>query len=380
MGHDTIDAVIKKSPAETAKRRIFELDLLRGFFIFVIIIDHLQFWPSPLGFLTGEGRLWVTAAEGFFLISGLLIGYIRAYKGQKHSMKDLTIILWKRAVMLYVWGAGVTFAVVGFTLAIGGHQLLPATPSGDALSSPFALISAVLSGDYFNSWIYFLRLYAIMLLVTPLFLWLLRKKQDLLVVALILGLYLASFWLPEAALQWQVLFFGAALIGYRFESIISFFRARPLAKQLLTIGTIGFTAITISISGFFTLGWELIETPGFFMSRDTYEGIRIWLDPWFSNNPMQPTRIALAFIWFTAGLLFLNLLKPFIMRWLGWLLLPFGERSLTGYILQALILPFIVVTVPVSEHSIVNGLVGAVSVLLIWWLMQTKLISRIVPR
>lgn len=372
--------MIKKSSTDTAKRRIFELDLLRGFFIFVIIIDHLQFWPSPWGFLTGEGRLWVTAAEGFFLISGLLIGYIRAYKGQRHSMKDLTIMMWKRAAMLYVWGVGVTFAVIAFTLAVGGHQLLPAAPSGEALSSPLSLIAAVISGDYFNSWIYFLRLYAIMLLITPLFLLLLRKGQDLLVVALILAFYLASFWYPEAALQWQVLFFGAALIGYRLESIISFFRARHIAKRILTVGTIGTAAITIPISGFFTVGWGLIETPGFFVSRETYEGIRIWLDPWFSNDPMQPARILLAFIWFTAGLLFLNLLRPFIMRWFGWLLLPFGERSLTGYILQALVLPVVVITVPYTENSFVNGIVGALVVLFIWWLMQTKIVSRIVPR
>lgn len=372
--------MIKKPSSETAKRRIFELDLLRGFFIFVIIIDHLQFWPSPWGFLTGEGRLWVTAAEGFFLISGLLIGYIRAYKGQKHSLKDLTILLWKRAAMLYAWGVGVTFAVVGFTLAIGGHQLLPTIPSGEALSSPFALITAVLSGEYFNSWIYFLRLYAIMLLVTPLFLYLLRKGQDLLVVALILACYLASFWFPEAALQWQVLFFGAALIGYRFESIITFFRKRPHAKQALVISTISFSVITIALSGFFAVGWGLIETPGFFMGRETYESIRVWLDPWFSNDPMQPARIILAFTWFTAGLLFLNIFRRHIMRWFGWLLIPFGERSLTGYILQALILPFVVIFAPYSESSLWNGLVGIVTVLFIWWLMQTKFISRVIPR
>lgn len=282
--------------------------------------------------------------------------------------------------MLYLWGVGITFAIVGFTLAIGGHPLLPAAPSGTSLSSPIALIAAVLTGEYFNSWIYFLRLYAVMLLVTPLFLWLLRKGQDLLVVAIILACYLAGFWHPEAALQWQALFFGAALIGYRLESIIAFFRSRPVAKKILTISTIGFAAITIPISAFFTVGWGLIETPGFFVSRESYESIRIWLDPWFSNDPMQPARIVLAFIWFTAGLLFLNLLRPFIMRWFGWLLLPFGERSLTGYILQALVLPFVVISVPYTNSSLVNGIVGAAVILFIWWLMRTKLVERIVPR
>ena len=82
------------------RRRIFELDLLRGFFVVIIIIDHLQLWPSPLRYLTGEGRLWVTAAEGFFLISGLLVGYIRGFKNKDKSLKDISIKLIKRAGLL----------------------------------------------------------------------------------------------------------------------------------------------------------------------------------------------------------------------------------------------------------------------------------------
>src|SRR3989339_456486 len=97
--------------SEPVKRRIHELDLLRGFFILVIIIDHLQFWPSPLTFLTGEGRLWVSAAEGFFLISGLLIGYIRGYKGRNQPLTSISKKLAYRAFMLYAWGVGITFTV-----------------------------------------------------------------------------------------------------------------------------------------------------------------------------------------------------------------------------------------------------------------------------
>jgi len=80
------------------RRRIFELDLLRGFFVVIIIIDHLQLWPSPLRYLTGEGRLWVTAAEGFFLISGLLVGYIRGFKNKDKSLKDISIKLTKENI------------------------------------------------------------------------------------------------------------------------------------------------------------------------------------------------------------------------------------------------------------------------------------------
>ena len=77
------------------RRRIFELDLLRGFFVVIIIIDHLQLWPSPLRYLTGEGRLWVTAAEGFFLISGLLVGYIRGFNNFGNYIFYKNVRWWK---------------------------------------------------------------------------------------------------------------------------------------------------------------------------------------------------------------------------------------------------------------------------------------------
>jgi hypothetical protein len=57
-------------------KRILSLDLLRGFFLIVIMIDHVELYPNGWDFLTGKGRLWVSAAEGFFFMSGLLIGMI----------------------------------------------------------------------------------------------------------------------------------------------------------------------------------------------------------------------------------------------------------------------------------------------------------------
>ncbi len=366
------------------KRRIFELDLLRGIFIAIIFIDHLQFWPSPLRYITGEGKLWVSAAEGFFLISGLLIGYIRAYKGQKHSLRDLSIKLWKRAGMLYIWGVLVTLYVVLFSLWVGGpavHPLLPKLPDPAQLASPFSFVVSVLSTNFFTDWIYFLRLYAIMLAVTPLFLWLVRRKKDWVVVLLIAASYGLSFWWPEGALQWQVLFFSAALIGYRLEAIAAWLRKRPIIKYSLTWSAILITVITMAISYFFVLGWPVVERPqNALMPRDQYVALRASIDPWFSSNPMAIGRLALSFVWFSAMMLLLHALRPFIMRWFGWILIPMGERSLSYYILQALVLPIIVVFMKPSSISIVNAVITILLLLGMWALLKIPLLSRAIPR
>ena len=364
-------------------RRIHELDLLRGFFILVIILDHLQFWPSPWQYVTGQGRLWVSAAEGFFLISGLLIGYLRAYKGSTEPLRSLAIKLWKRAGMLYVWCVAITLAVVGLTLWIpGDNSLLPKLPEPTQMSSLGIFLYNTFTTIYASDWIYFLRLYAIMLAFTPLFLWLLRKGKWWVATLLSLGIYLISlmFGINEGAMQWQVLFFGAALIGWKFESILAWLRARPRIRQTLVIGLISTTILTMAVSYFFVHGWSYVENPATSISRDAYVSVRANVDPLFSNNPLVPFRIALAFVWFSGLLALFHVTKRWLMRYAKWLLLPFGTASLTAYCLQALFLAVLLSYIRPTTSFLLNGLVGVAVLLAIWGLLKIPLVQRILPR
>ena len=361
------------------KRRIYEFDLLRGIFIVIIIIDHLQFWPSPLSYVTGEGRLWVSAAEGFFLISGLLVGYIRAYKDQSKPLWDISKKMLQRALMLYLWGIGITFAITCFTLLMHGNPMLPKLPAAEQLASPFVFIWNVISGNYFNDWIYFLRLYAIMLAVTPLFLWMLRRRQERVVIAFMALAYAVSFVWPEGALQWQVLFFGAALLGYKLEAIGAWLSAHPIIKLVGTIALVTATVVTMVLSYFFVLSWGLVENPNWhWMDREQYVTIRAVIDPWFTSNPMSIGRILLAFLWMGGLFMFVHTFRLFIMRWFGWLLIPLGGRSLSAYCLQALLLPLIVITIPVTV-PILNTIVALGTVLLVWWLLRVPIVKRFLP-
>ena len=62
--------------AAERRKRIPTLDLLRGAFMVAIIVDHLNWGPSLWHLLSGGGAMWVSPAEGFFAISGILVGYI----------------------------------------------------------------------------------------------------------------------------------------------------------------------------------------------------------------------------------------------------------------------------------------------------------------
>lgn len=364
-------------------RRIIELDLLRGFFIIVIILDHLQFWPSPFQYLTGQGRLWASAAEGFFIISGLLIGYLRAYKGAREPLKKISKKLLSRAAMLWAWCVGITVVVLALSVSLPGTMaLLPQMPSADQVSSTPVLLWNIITLNYASDWIYFLRLYAIMLALTPLFLWFIRKKHVLAFIVLSLGTYLVSiaFGYNEAALQWQILYFGAALIGWKLEAILAWLRQRPQLRKGIIVGSIIVTLSTMALSYFLVHGWSYVDSPATSISRDAYISIRASVDPMFSNNPMVLPRILLSFIWFFGLLALFHVIRRPLERWLGWLLLTFGQASLTAYCLQAVVLVAVVKLVQLSGGFWVNTVASIVVILLIWGLMKLPIVQKLLPR
>lgn len=79
--------------------RILAFDIMRGIFMTSIIINHLgsAFGISCFILLTGGGSLPASAAEGFFLLSGLMVGYVygpRILLRTKPTFQKL----WKREV------------------------------------------------------------------------------------------------------------------------------------------------------------------------------------------------------------------------------------------------------------------------------------------
>lgn len=366
----------------SGKRRIHELDLLRGFFICVIILDHLQFWPSPFQYLTGQGRLWVSAAEGFFLISGLLIGYLRAYKGAQKPLGELSRLLLRRAFTLYVWCVGVSLLVTSLTVILPSSALMPKLPAAEFVTSLPVYFWSTLTTQYASDWIYFLRVYAILLAVTPLFLWLVRQGRWWAAALLSLVTYAVSLlagW-EEAALQWQVLFFGAALIGWKLEAILSWLRQHIALRRALITTLITVTLSTMVLSYFMVHGWNYVESTDTQISRESYVSIRAGVDPLFSNNPMVPLRIGLAFVWFAGLLALFHVLRPWLLRFGGWLLLPFGQASLSVYILQAVVLSVFVSFVPLTGSFWLNGLIGALVILLHAALLRLPFVARALPR
>lgn len=348
---------------ERTSQRIMALDYLRGFFIVVIIIDHLWRWPNLFQYGTGRGELWVSAAEGFVIISGFLVGYVHGFKKHKLPLKPLAQKLVRRGIMLYAWMWITTLALVSVTWNLqpkGGMAYIP-VPVGDWN----ALFDLMTKFNYAHSLTHFLYLYAIYLVLAPGVIWLLRRGAWWLVLSLSIGAYFLGIVWQIEWLQWQVLFFGAGVLGYHYDYLIAQYRRlQPHLKQVVRVGTAGLMLLTFTWS----MSVVFAHDPG------TYT------DPIFTRRPLSLPTIPLATLWFFGLLSLFTYLLPLLKRYGRWLL-AFGERSLTAYILHTV--PLVVIQLfvaPTTGDFWFNTLLAALSVASTWLLLQIPHINRLIPR
>lgn len=344
-------------------KRIVALDYLRGFFIAVIIIDHFWRWPNLFQFVTGRGELWVSAAEGFILISGLLVGYVHGFKKRKKPLFPLSRRLIERGIMLYIWMWITTLILVYVTWNFapkGGMAYIP-VPVGDW----HALFSLMLSFNYAHSLTHFLYLYAIYLVVSPSVIWLLRKNLWWIVIALSIIAYFVGMQQNIEYLQWQILFFVASVIGYHFDSMLARLRRLPANwRHLLRV-----TAIVGLISTFvYSMTLVFAHEPG------------SYTDPTFTRRPLSWPTIPMALLWFAGLLSLFTYLTPLLERFGRWLL-TFGERSLTAYIVHIIPLTIVQLLIaPTTGSFWLNTLLSATCVAATWVILKIPGINRVIPR
>lgn len=353
--------------SRTLNKRFHALDLLRGFFIVIIIVDHLSRWPNAFEYLSGRALLWVTAAEGFVIISGLLVGYVRGYKAVTESLRNVTLKLWQRALTLYIW------AVLGSILYTAAIWYLPL--AGGAPGMPIEkgewgqLIVDSLNLSYTFLWVYFLKLYALFLAISPLAIWLLRKGKAWLVALLSLAAFSIGFPLHNEVLQWQIIFFAAIIIGFYMNVIQEWWQGIKKAKRhAIASVIISVTVATIILS---TISTYLPEVSSFLDRASTTT---------FAKDKMSLMRALLAFVWFAGFLFIFMYLEKYIEKAFGWVLRPIGTHSLTAYIIHGVAIIAISAFTIASENFITNTLLSILAVTLVWATLKIPGINKVIPR
>jgi hypothetical protein len=313
------------SPAPAAAGRDLRLDLLRGLFVFLMIVGHLG-WRRlaphfPLGF--------VTAAEGFFFVSGATLGLVAlrmraSGRGGAPFRRRLALRgLWLYALNLAL--AALAFALEAappFDAANVARQWgeAPAWQRLASLDQPLALNV--------------LPRYAVFLLVAPLALVVVERARGPLVLALLsLSLWsanwLADGWLRPPVLEtaraefglasWQLLFFGGLALASAFP------------PRMERDGRGGSTRTWLLVaSALLAAGFVVAErwTPG------TANSTRGPLAEWVERPTLGPLRMVNFAVGATLLWLLVDRWRGPIARWAGWLLLPLGRNAMPAFVLH----------------------------------------------
>ncbi len=372
------------TPKESSKR-ILTLDLMRGFFLVSIILNHLQWYPNGLDWIAFRGSLVVSAAEGFFLISGIVLGIIRGRKLIEQPFRKAALLLFARGARLYVISIVLmlAFTFIGW-LFLDNPGLKPGIRP---LDQPFSeVLVGALSFQYIYGWADFLRLYAIFMIMSPFALWLLRRGKWYIVLALSIGLWaLYPYAFEHTAhsaeilmiLSWQLIFFAGFIIGFYWDTLASKWRAlasktrQRILTPLLIIG-----GVTLLANIF------LVAINASHLAQTITSPIITSLLSIFNKEALTPMRILVFASWFILGYWVFMRYERHIVKAFGWILLPFGSNSLYVYIMHAIILFFAhLIMPPRFANNVLLNAIGSVLIIgLILLAVRKRFLFKIIPR
>ena len=375
-----------KRPADTKTSRILALDLLRGYFMVSIILNHLQWYPNGFDFVAMRGSLFVSAAEGFFILSGIILGIVRGRKMLHLPFRASVLAVLSRGVKLYIVSIilMLSFTFIGW-LFIGNPGLKPGIRPID--ESIIDIIAGALTFNYLYGWADFLRLYAIFLIMSPLALWLLRKGKWYFVMAGSIALWALFPWAllhtdnsaeVLMALSWQLIFFGGLTIGFHWTDIKTWWDKRTQkAKRLILIPILSLASITLLANILFSVFTALGVGPE--SAKTLYDSLLLTV---FNKEELPLPRLALFALWFTLGLFIFTRFEPLLKKWFGWILIPFGTNSLYVYILHAIILFFahLIMAPEVGTNFFINFIGSTLVLGLILLAVRKRFLFKIIPR
>ena len=257
---------MSKGVVQQKSARLHSLDFLRGLFLIIILVNHIALFPNLFMLFTGKSQLWMSAAEGFMVVSGLLIGYIYTRKMKQEPVATSKNIL-RRALKVYI-----ATILLGLFCMFFVYFIDPMPVEGLSFVTILKeeglgiFIAKILSLSFSYYWSEFLANYAIFIALAPLALWLVAKKKAWVVLIVSTAVWLYSFNLQAdnttfIRTSWQFIFFVSLIIGAYLTQIKGFFQ-QHLSKKQRTISLYVLwvsAAIVFVASTFLTWGYSFID-------------------------------------------------------------------------------------------------------------------------
>lgn len=336
-------------------KRILSFDLIRGWLMLAILVGHIELPPNFYDFFTGRGRLFVSPAEGFFFLSGLLVGMVYRRKlamGTKFYFKKM----WTRAAELWVGSVSLTL-IYAYIVARTNHFYIK-----QGLPNPVDwhhIITQTLLLRFEYGWADFLGRFAILMLIAPFVFYLISKGRWRLVLVGMIAAW--AFRGQNFTLGWQIIFNGGMLIGYYWKELGTKWQSISAAyKTYIKRGVVTLSVITFlySYATVYLLS-ELnvylnslphwLQTTTLTWNRYTYD-IWVYAQKW----TMGPLRVVLFFLWGSVIFTWVARHEQTINRRTRGLLLVIGQNSLFVYIFHSVIVFIFKFLIPAKTNALQN--------------------------
>jgi hypothetical protein len=358
-------------------KRDLRLDLLRGFCVFAMIADHVG-GASFAHAVSGAGEYFVSAAEAFVFLSGFVMGMVYGgmveTQGLQAGVKKALLRSWT----LYKLTVALTI-IFGLQLFLYQYDFGPFDGWPRFITDVVTLRQTIYLGDI-------PLIYTLLMAAGAAALWLLSTGRTVWLLAGSGLLWLAYQAHPDWAVNlpwpianntmfhfpaWQVYFIIPMALGYHRDAVARWFARIP--KGPLMMATTGAFALMMYLH--LTGGSHL---PEFFQQDD----VREQLDSWFVKGGAGPLRLLAAAFTFQFGYLFVTYFWQPIQRALGWLLVPLGQSSLYAYAVHLLLVGMLYASLDrLAERSEWPNTIAQLGmVLLVWCMVKTRFLFRIIPR
>ncbi len=364
-----------------AEKRDLRLDLLRGFAVLVMVVDHLG-GASWLYLITGNNSFFTSGAEAFVVISGMVVGIVYGGIARRDGLRAAARKALERAWTLYKLTVVMT---LGLAIVSDFYQL-PWAKSVDITDPVMFTINVI-----FLRQTYYLAdiplLYTLLMAFAPVGLWLLYRQHTR---AMMLGSfviwiffqYLNKEQIVIAPISgnttfhpaaWQLLFFWAMAFGYHRQTIYA--RASALPRWTYFMFS---TLLFVWLLHLYSTEVRVLTRlyPGLDMSFIVSE--------LFNKSTVAPGRILATLIVFQFAYLLCTFFWKPIWESVGWFFLPLGQNSLYSYTMHVVILALFYVALPllpgIQEMGTVNTALQLGVLFLLWWLIRRQFAFDIVPR
>jgi hypothetical protein len=401
---------MRKLAYEGPGNRDLRIDMLRGLAIVFVVINHVGL-VSVFQDVTQEFIGVVSGAELFVLLSGTVLGLVYRPKLVSGGIGEVVIRTTRRAWKLYCTALGVVLLIFFLTLipGVSGGYVTTFTDqgTGGAGSAASGRIYDLYAGANglltypvdpsivvdllllrLGPWQFnVMGLYVILLLVSPLVLWLLSRRWWPSVLAGSLALYvvgnLTRFRLLPSQfedsfplLTWQLLFTLGITAGFYRREIVAWFQRRS--------GTIVLSGAILLAVVFMVFSWNnpyVASSADFRLALIPDNAFRPIYATWFERTYLDVGRLVnVIVVVIAAYALFTAYWRP-IHKTLGWFLIPLGQATLYVFIVHVFF-ALIAANIPVLQEGDVwvNTAANIVMLGLLWAMVKSGFLFRIVPR